>query len=161
MKGASSFCGRSLELTRIFSPLNHPFNFNDQSFNYSHANTGPPNLQTRVKRYQRIWLSYSGLHPTPSPYPIINAPLIKQTCCVKQRLSFHNILSDHWPARDLELLWGIYWGPDDHLVRFKVSWEGLSLRSGLPEIVKNISFIFFASVEQATKEFVNKLWHRP
>ena len=32
-----------------------------------------------------------------------------------------------------------------------------SLRSGLPEIVKNISFIFFASVEQATKEFVNKL----
>ena len=46
MKGASSFCGRSLELTRIFSPLNHPFNFNDQSFNYSHANTGPPNLQT-------------------------------------------------------------------------------------------------------------------
>ena len=31
---------------------------------------------------------------------IFHAPLIKQT-------SFHNILSDHWPARDLEILWGI------------------------------------------------------
>ena len=63
---------------------------------------------------------------------IFHAPLIKQTCYVKQRLSFHNILSDHWPARDLELLWGIYWGPDDHLVPFKVSWEGLSLPRSHP-----------------------------
>jgi hypothetical protein len=64
---------------------------------------------------------------------IFHAPLIKQTCYVKQRLSFHNILSDHWPARDLELLWGIYWEPDDHLVPFKVIWEGLSLMK-----IKNI-----------------------